>query len=90
MLHPAARIRPSANQVSCPIGDEVAIFDLASGTYFGLDPLGSFIWNRLPGRVDALIDDVVAEFEVDRATASTDLLALFGDLERAGLVDIEG
>jgi hypothetical protein len=90
MLHPSTRVRPSSRQVSCPVGDELAILDLQSGTYFGLDPVGSYVWARLPRRVDELVDDVVAEFDVDRETASRDLLALFAELARAGLVDVDG
>jgi hypothetical protein len=88
MVHPHARIRQSPRQVSCPVGDEFAILDLESGVYFGLDAVGAFVWERLPRRIDELVDEVIAEFAVDRETAHRDLLALFADLERQGLVEV--
>lgn len=88
MVHPHTRIRQSPRQVSCPVGEEFAILDLDTGVYFGLDPVGAFVWERLPRRIDELVDEVVAEFAVDRDTAHRDLLVLIADLERAGLVEV--
>lgn len=55
------------------VGDETVILHLGSGLYFGLDPVGTRIWELLaqPQTLSALQAQLLAEFEVtaDRLTA---------------------
>ena len=32
-------------QISCDLADEVAILNLESGVYYGIDAVGALIWN---------------------------------------------
>ncbi len=71
------------------IDGEVVILKIKTTTYYSLDPVGSFVWTRLqsgPRTRDEICDDVVGEFEVERATARADLDELFADLSREELV----
>lgn len=70
------------------VGDETVLLDLASGTYFGLDPVGARIW-QLIGEGKALADictAVLDEYEVERVQLETDVLRLTGELLERGLV----
>ena len=70
------------------VGDETVLLDLASGTYFGLDPVGARIW-QLIGEGKALADictAVLDEYEVERVQLETDVLRLTGELLQRGLV----
>ena len=40
-------VKRSKHQVSSCLDDEVAILNLESGMYFGLDEVGAFIWEAL-------------------------------------------
>jgi hypothetical protein len=73
------------------VGEEMVILDLATGSYLGLDPLGARIWQLITQRntLAAVLDAVVAEYEVDRETAANDLLALIGEMRAHGLVTVE-
>ena len=54
-----------------------------------LNETGSFIWDLIARRQSdrqALLDALLAEFEVDAATASADLDALLDSFEREALV----
>jgi hypothetical protein len=42
----------SAQVMARRVGNETVLLDLASGTYFGLDPVGARIW-QLIGKEDA-------------------------------------
>jgi hypothetical protein len=80
----------SNSQVSSRVGDEVAILDLDQSVYYGLDPVGARIWELLqqPTTLRAVLATVLAEFEVDDATARADLLALVDDLLERKLVEL--
>ena len=70
---------------------EAVLLDLDSGTYFGLDAVGTRIWQLIEqyGALASVLDSIVAEFDVDSREAATDLLDLVRQLASRGLVEIE-
>jgi hypothetical protein len=60
------------------VGDETIILDLASGTYYGLDPVGARIWQLIgEGRNLAQVcEGMLAEYEVTAVDIERDVLAL--------------
>lgn len=72
------------------VGDETVILDLASGTYFGLDPVGARMWQLMSdGQTLATIcDTLLEEYEVTREALEGDLLRLTDELQGKGLVNI--
>lgn len=78
---------------SIPTGEidgEMVALDLDRGTCFGMDRIGTLIWAlaATPVRVEALIDRLAADHEVDRATCAADVLPFLADLNDAGLVRV--
>ena len=70
------------------VGNELVILDVASGSYFGLDPVGARIWQLLS--VGMSLNDaaevLVGEYEVERSQMESDLKALVEKLSAEGLV----
>src|SRR6476660_2448305 len=80
----------SKDQVSCNLDDEVALLNLKSTLYFGLDEVGACIWQALdePQPACELCQVVLDRFEVEEAQCRQDVLAFLSKLEDAGLVEI--
>ena len=60
------RVSIPAQVMARTVGDETVILDLASGTYFGLDPVGARIWG-LMGESKTLAEicgQMLEEYEV--------------------------
>ena len=72
------------------VGDETVILDLASGTYFGLDPVGARIWQLMTeGQTLAQVcETMLAEYEVTREAIERDVLALVQTLADKQLVGV--
>lgn len=72
------------------MGDESVILDLASGTYFSLNPMGTRFWQLArEGRSLAQMCELIGgEYEVGRAQLETDLRHLAGELVGRGLLVI--
>ena len=70
------------------VGDETVILDLASGTYFGLDPVGARIWQLISeGKTLAEIcATMLEEYEVTPEQLQGDVIKLAGELAERGLV----
>ena len=82
------RIELSSDVVSREVGSETMLLNLASGTYFGLDPVGARFWQLLEeGRTAVEARDVILnEYDVEPARLEQDLEALLGELVSHGLV----
>lgn len=67
---------------------EAVILDLESGTYFGLDAVGTQIWRGLDRRdsIEAIVTALVETYDVDRDTADGDVRRLMTQLVDRGLL----
>jgi len=52
-LDVAASYLPSPDAIKSRLGDETVILHLTSGTYFGLDAVGTVVWEQL-GQTDGM------------------------------------
>lgn len=70
------------------VGEETVMIDLASGTYFGLDPVGARMWQFIQeGKsLRQVCDAMVEEYEVSREVLEQDALALARDLADKKLI----
>jgi hypothetical protein len=85
-------VAAARDQVSCRVEGEVVILNLADEVYYGLDPVGARVWGLMsePRTVAELRDAIVAEYDVDAATAERDLLDLLEEMASRGLVEVRG
>jgi hypothetical protein len=69
---------------------ETVLLDLASESYFGLDAVGTRVWQLLnegQGKF-AIIDTLLDEYEVEREALERDISELLDRLSAAGLIEI--
>ena len=79
----------SQDVVAREVGGEMVLLDLASGQYFGLDPVGGRIWQLLADRSQSLAelcDAIEAEFDAPRERIEADLVALAKDMSERELI----
>lgn len=76
--------------VHCDLEDEVVILGLKDGVYYGLNPVGSFIWKLIqnPVSVKEIKEALLKEYDVDEETCENDLQELLGDLLDKGLIEL--
>ena len=80
----------SPDQVSCDIGNQMAILNLKSGIYYGLDSVGSRVWElvQTPRRMEELEAKLLAEFDVQPGKLQPELRGLCQSMSDAGLIEI--
>lgn len=76
-------------QVSCDLGGESVILGLKAGVYYGMNPLGTFIWNLIqkPIKIMEIRDRILKEYEVEPDQCERDLVELLDALLVNGLVE---
>jgi hypothetical protein len=78
----------SDQAIANTVGDEMVVLHLANGTYFGLDPVGSLLWEALTkGELpSAACEAILDRYEVDRETAENDLRQFMEELAKGDLI----
>jgi hypothetical protein len=71
---------------------EAVILDLATGTYFGLNEVGTRVWRLVDEGRDAaqIVEAVAAEYDADRVTIEQDVARLLDALSARRLIEWAG
>ena len=91
MPHPyTQKITISEEALYQEVNGETVILDLKSESYFGLDEVGTRIWQLLSeyGNIQRTYDTMLEEYDVQPDQLKTDIDALVGNLKEAGLVTL--
>ena len=79
---------PSPRIVARKTGDEYVLVPVSNTiadmkSVYTLNVTAAYIWEKLDGKknVQEIIDDMVGEFDIDEATALSDVLTFFSNLE---------
>ena len=77
--------------LSAPMDDELVMFSLEQGMYYGFDNIASIIWQRLdqPISVADLCEELLSDFDVDLETCQRETLELLNWLYQQDLVRID-
>lgn len=67
---------------------EAVLLNLQSGIYFGLDTIGTHVWQAIDRQapLQAIVAALVAAYDVDRETAERDVRRLVAQLVDRGLL----
>ena len=89
MLTRNAFLKIPEQVVTRQVGDETVLLNLESGTYFGLDPVGSRFLELLQAEVEltTVIARMLEEFEVTEAQLEADLVRLADEMLTSGLLE---
>ncbi|HLP25747.1 MAG TPA: lasso peptide biosynthesis PqqD family chaperone [Acidobacteriota bacterium] len=78
----------SPEQVSGDLDGKVVLLSVENGEYYNMNEVGSRIWALIerPTAVAALIEQLLVEFEVDRATCEREVFAFLEQLRKDRLL----
>lgn len=77
--------------VDSDIDGETVMMSIENGEYYGLDDIGSRIWELIarPIKVSDLIDTLLERFDVDRETCEIDVLKFLNELNEDRILEVE-
>ncbi len=77
--------------VSCDLQGETAILDMKNGVYYGLDEVGTSIWNLIqkPIKVENILKELLRTYDVGREECQRDLYDLLNEMDENGLLEIK-
>jgi len=70
---------------------EAVLLNLKTGVYFGLDRVGTRVWQLIetPTPIAQIVESLTAEFDVTDERCTADVLALAASMAQHGLVSFE-
>ncbi len=84
-------INISSEVLTQEVGGETVILDLKSETYFGLDEVGTRIWQLLVDQEDiqTITATMLDEYDVEEDQVEKDIQNLLTQLNKAGIVTLK-
>lgn len=85
------RVTLSTDALFQEIGGEGVILNLSSASYFGLDEVGTRLWQLLKDNpsLHSAIETLLTEYDVGAEQLEQDILQLLKQLSEAGLAEID-
>jgi hypothetical protein len=76
--------------IHCSVEEEIVILSFKDGIYYGLNPVGAFIWDIIqkPTRVEEIRDAILKEFDVDEEVCMEDLKDIIRELLDKCLIEV--
>jgi len=89
-INESSIIERNLRHLSTAVGEDQVILDTSTNKYFGLENVASRIWALTDKSVsvESIINQLLDEFEVERATLAEDCISFIADLEKRGLVKL--
>lgn len=86
----SSRVKISEQTLFQELAGEAVLLELSRGVYYGLDEVGTRIWQLLgEGRsLQETVAALVEEYDVSEEQGAEDLLALVHELEERRLIEI--
>ena len=78
--------------VAGDIDGEIVMMSIENGKYYGLDEIGSRIWELIekPVKVADLIDTLVERFDEAREICERDVLKFLNELNEDNILEVKG
>jgi hypothetical protein len=91
MIVPQTMVSAAKDQICTEVGEDAVILNLLDGVYYGLNPLGAYIWKMIqqPRAVADICDAIMKEYTVERERCMNDLVTLLEDMAAHKLVEIQ-
>ena len=85
------RVTLSTEVLSQEVSGETVLLDLESENYFGLDEVGTRIWQLLKedGNLRTVFNTLLAEYDVEEDRLAQDLNNLLNEISELGLITLE-
>ncbi len=84
------RVKIPEDVVFQNVGEETVLLNFETGVYYGLDAIGTRVWELLSkkGNLGGVFDDMIDEYEVAPQDLKRDILRLVEELQAKSLIEV--
>jgi hypothetical protein len=90
VLNKESIISRDSNLIFSEIDGDIVLLSIENNNYYGLDEIGSIIWNMIetPYKLSEIINILTQQYDVDYSQCLEDVSILLNDLHKDGLINI--
>ena len=90
MINEASIFTIPANVTVTTVDENVVLFNFETGDFYGIGEVGAKVFSMLGEcpNFGAILKQIQLEYDVSEETLRADLIALFGELQKNGLVEL--
>jgi hypothetical protein len=83
-------IRACSGHLTAEVQGETVVLQLTSGQYFGLNQVGTRVWNLIqsPTTLADLLDELLLDYDITRDELELDVIHLVEEMQSAQLAEI--
>lgn len=87
----AQKVKFSDTVFAQEVDDEMVLLDMNSENYFGLDAVGTDIWQVMQKQenLEKVLEVLIEQYDVEEKILKKDLLLFVQQLEESGLIKVE-
>jgi len=76
--------------LSSPVDEETVLLSIEDSSYYGIDPVGTSIWNLLdsPRSVKEIVTALLAVYDVDEEKCKSDVLSFLKILIKKNIIQL--
>lgn len=91
MLNLGSVVRRDVGVVAAEAGNDVVMVSIENGQYYGVSEIAREIWRTIerPTKVSELIDNLIANYNVERALCEIDTLSFLEELLTEHLIQLD-
>jgi hypothetical protein len=91
-INTSTRVKPSEDVLFQELQGETVLLNLKTGVYFGLDTVGTRIWQLLDEHevLSDVVKAMLLDYDVTEQACSDDVVALVRRMEEHGIVTVGG
>jgi hypothetical protein len=89
-LSSLTKVHQSPGVLFNQVDDDLVMMDVNSGNYFGINPVGAEIWNKMeePVTIQEIINQLLAEYDIDEEICRRETLAFVQQTLERGFVKV--
>jgi Coenzyme PQQ synthesis protein D (PqqD) len=86
------KIVRSTEVISAPVQEELVMFDVEAGKYYGFNAIATTVWQHLeaPVTVETICRELSDEYDISLERCREEILAFLSKLEAKGLIRLAG
>ena len=84
-------VKQAPGLVAADMDEETVMLNIEKGTYYGLDGIGSHIWQLIekPHAVRSIVASLLEEYDVEGTVCQNDVLDFLNQLSSRGLILVD-
>jgi len=89
-IQPTSVIQRKMDLLSCQVDDETVLLDTDVGSYFGMNPVASHIWELIatPHTAAEICKKLLAEYAIDADSCTKQVMAFLAELSNLKIIQV--